>query len=69
MTLSLNGHQREVPDTDLADNGSATALCVCGHPRNRHDPISARYCDATASGELNRNCVCTAAPGVYPGRM
>lgn len=44
-------------------------LCTCGHARSQHDSISSRYCDATASGGLDRGCVCRAVPGAYPGRM
>jgi hypothetical protein len=43
--------------------------CACGHLLDQHDPIASRYCDATNSARLERGCVCSAAPGVYPGRM
>jgi hypothetical protein len=31
---------------------------ACPHPRDDHDRISARFCDATVAGEFSRGCVC-----------
>jgi hypothetical protein len=46
------------PDVgELTDGGCA----VCPHPMADHDRISARYCVATASGSIERGCVCSAA--------
>jgi hypothetical protein len=70
MPLSANSHQVAVPaNVQAADRESADTLCTCGHPRDQHDSISTRYCDATASAGLDRGCVCHAVPGAYPGRM
>jgi len=60
-TVSIRANPAEQPPS--AD------LCTCGHPYSRHDPISIRYCNATATGGLNRGCVCRAGTGTYPGRM
>jgi len=41
----------------------ATDCAVCPHPRDEHDKIALRYCDATAaSGHQNRGCVCPKVP-------
>src|ERR1051325_393061 len=32
--------------------------CHCGHSDGQHDPVAARYCQATTSSELTRNCIC-----------
>lgn len=34
------------------------ALCVCGHPVERHDAVAKRYCGVTVSANLDRGCVC-----------
>lgn len=34
--------------------------CMCGHPRDEHDPIATRYCAATFSNRLRRGCICMA---------
>ena len=44
-----------------------STTCVCGHPRDEHDPIAARYCDATSAGSLERVCICAVMP-VAPSR-
>ncbi|MGW0252227.1 RGCVC family protein [Nocardia goodfellowii] len=31
---------------------------ACAHPRDAHDQISRRFCDATAASALDRGCVC-----------
>jgi hypothetical protein len=43
-----------------------TILCACGHRMAEHDSVAARYCRATASGDLHRDCVCTVASGPMP---
>ncbi|WP_425551126.1 RGCVC family protein [Actinoallomurus vinaceus] len=41
-------------------------LCACGHPVDEHDYVASRYCRATSSGALNRDCVCIpVAPKPY----
>jgi hypothetical protein len=41
-------------------------LCACGHNADEHDAVAARYCRATASGSLRRDCVCVVASGPMP---
>jgi hypothetical protein len=31
---------------------------MCEHPLTAHDPLSRRYCRATAEGALTRGCIC-----------
>jgi hypothetical protein len=50
----------------IVENIESTS-CVCGHPRDEHDPIAARYCDATSAGSLDRVCICAVMP-VAPTR-
>lgn len=72
MLISANHYGATAPAVSRADSPDhepAADRCACGHPRNQHDSISSRYCDATASAGLDRGCVCRAAPGAYPGRM
>jgi hypothetical protein len=35
--------------------------CACGHEAARHDLTASRYCRATASSELRRDCICNVA--------
>jgi hypothetical protein len=35
--------------------------CACGHDVARHDPTALRYCRATVSSELQRDCICNVA--------
>jgi hypothetical protein len=48
------------PTTGGPDTGDRTsvACAVCPHPMDAHDIIGTRYCSATASGGLDRGCVC-----------
>ena len=50
--------------TAPADGEAAGACPVCPHPADGHDPISARFCRATASatadGTAPRGCICRA---------
>ena len=56
-----------MPTTEAqpSTNGPATsdlpqdACAVCPHPMSAHDRIGVRYCSATASGGLERECVCS----------
>lgn len=75
MDNSANGHmpgtattsQAEPPEpgTDsparppLAD--AQPLACACGHPYAQHDAIATRYCLATATGHLDRGCICADA--------
>jgi hypothetical protein len=68
MAISTNGYTSDLW-ADPPDDQSTAALCTCGHPSDGHDSIATRYCDATISAGLKRGCVCSAAPGNYPGRM
>jgi hypothetical protein len=37
-------------------------LCsVCAHPQSGHDAIASRFCAATLSMAIARNCICKAA--------
>jgi hypothetical protein len=42
-------------------SSSSAALCDCGHAPARHDQTALRYCRATASSELRRDCICNVA--------
>jgi hypothetical protein len=46
----------------------SSAICPCGHPDERHDPVAARYCRATTSSQLDRGCICHAEAGMASGR-
>ena len=35
--------------------------CDCGHDVVRHDRTALRYCQATASNKLRRDCICNVA--------
>jgi hypothetical protein len=51
------------PETDVSQNETPPSpLCACGHPIDTHDAVALRYCAATASGDLQRGCVCAPAP-------
>jgi hypothetical protein len=45
-----------VPDT-------AVQRCTCGHAELEHDAVARRYCAATSSAELTRDCICRVASG------
>jgi hypothetical protein len=45
----------------LAVASAGAAPCACGHEAARHDPTALRYCRATASSELRRDCICRVA--------
>lgn len=47
------------PPSDVASGPNApVALCMCGHPLERHDAVASRYCEVTISASLERGCVC-----------
>jgi hypothetical protein len=45
----------------IALSSSPTAACACGHEMVRHDETALRYCRATTSNELRRDCICNVA--------
>lgn len=47
----------ELRDTS-SETRPDTECPVCSHPRENHDAIAARFCQATTSGALDRGCVC-----------
>jgi hypothetical protein len=49
----------DAPDAFLASEPLVT--CACGHELARHDRTALRYCLATTSSELRRDCICTVA--------
>jgi hypothetical protein len=62
MSPSANELLVDVVDVETA----ALDLPVCGmclHPRESHDLIATRYCEATASSALARGCVCRPSAG------
>jgi hypothetical protein len=46
----------------------AANTCACGHEAARHDPTALRYCRATASNELRRDCICNVAQALPMSR-
>jgi hypothetical protein len=42
--------------------------CLCGHKSAAHDRIALRYCQATASSELRRTCICNVAAALPMSR-
>jgi hypothetical protein len=44
-----------------AVSSSPAAACGCGHEAARHDGTALRYCRATTSNELRRDCICNVA--------
>jgi hypothetical protein len=52
------------PTGDSGNTGPPTGgeCTSCPHPMSAHDPISARFCGATAAGGYHRGCVCTPVP-------
>ena len=53
-------------ETQQYEETQPVTLCACGHPVADHDSVAARYCRATASGSLRRDCVCAVASGPMP---
>ena len=45
----------------VALSSPPTTSCDCGHEAVRHDQTASRYCRATASNELRRECICNVA--------
>lgn len=44
---------------DVAGSQVDATCAACPHPRDSHDPIALRFCNATTAGTTNRGCVCT----------
>jgi hypothetical protein len=49
----------DAPDAFLPSQ--LLVACDCGHESARHDGTALRYCRATASSELRRDCICNVA--------
>jgi len=50
------------PDANATGNGATTGDCpVCPHQVDTHDEIGTRFCAATAAGQFERGCVCSAS--------
>lgn len=45
----------------IAFPGPSASACDCGHEAIRHDTTALRYCRATASNDLRRDCICDVA--------
>jgi hypothetical protein len=43
----------------MAESTIVVECATCPHPAADHDPISARFCAATAAGGFDRGCVCS----------
>ena len=75
MADSANGHVPDTaatihavpPETRTASPAhppvadAQPLACTCGHPDAQHDAIATRYCLATATGHLDRGCICAGA--------
>jgi len=49
----------QVETAVLASEGERQGLCVvCTHQLAEHDRISHRFCEATQTQALTRNCIC-----------
>jgi hypothetical protein len=44
-----------------AGESSLDPSCQCGHTAAEHDSLAARYCQATVTGHLTRDCMCAVA--------
>ncbi len=58
----IPAHPHTSPSGPQANGEVATGCSVCAHPWTAHDPIAARFCDATAAAGFRRGCVCTTRP-------
>lgn len=59
MTTATNTDIAEV--VDVVDESAPAACSVCQHELSRHDAISLRFCQASESRALTRNCICPPA--------
>jgi hypothetical protein len=50
-----------LPAQPVALSSSPATACGCGHEMARHDGTALRYCRATTSNELRRECICDVA--------
>ena len=49
--------------TDTVDTVDTVGICdICTHRDGAHDDIARRYCQATMTNALSRNCICSALP-------
>ncbi len=58
MTSPMPALVRRATPSDARDT-APHACDVCGHDAAAHDPISRRYCAATLTNALSRDCICT----------
>jgi hypothetical protein len=62
MTERLIDEPSAFLSSQLVDlSPSPDAACDCGHVAARHDRTALRYCRATTSNELQRDCICNVA--------
>ena len=49
----------------VADHVPPTAsTCACGHDFAEHDTVAVRYCRATITSVVERDCICQAVPRI-----
>jgi hypothetical protein len=49
------------PSMPTSQPGEDAMCSVCPHPVDGHDAIGLRFCRATATGGIDRGCVCRPA--------
>lgn len=57
----IEEHSAFLTSQTVASSSAPAASCDCGHEVARHDPTALRYCRATVSSELRRDCICNLA--------
>lgn len=57
-----------LPSQAVGVSAPPAAHCACGHDAARHDQTALRYCRATASNELRRDCICNVADALPMSR-
>jgi hypothetical protein len=57
-----------LPSQPLAVPSAPVVACACGHDIARHDRTALRYCQATASNNLLRDCICHVADALPMSR-
>lgn len=53
--------ERLIDAPDALLQSQTVTVCACGHEVARHDLTAIRYCRATVSSELRRDCICNVA--------
>ncbi len=56
-TSYVTGGAVATPEREAA-GGEAAGCPACPHAVDAHDPISLRFCRATAAGTADRGCIC-----------